>query len=350
MHDHLADWYRTAGIGVDGETLPKRGEAIEAFSPDRADIPPLARLFYSLGGDNTECLATFRAKLKENDATFAMAGNDREIAVLAGAELVDVIERSQEPQLADLAALALVCPSAHNLRASPAVPDIPERAKAYLGKRATERTASGDASDAAPGTAEGITFLKQQGPHWPKVGETIERLTKECNSLRTVVPLLSEECNMLWWLFGDWSRDLKKRWRDVPRSAVPLIAGKEACDLTQVMPGHPCVLAFLDKVVRSAYPKVPATVALKDSVNALPQEWRAAFAGTRKIHELEALAPVAQAVNFSLKAAGADAWPPFFQQATGVATNAGLAPTALAYQVYQEALLFRAWESAGGQS
>jgi hypothetical protein len=155
---------------------------------------------------------------------------------------------------------------------------------------------------------------------------------------------------MLWWLFGEWSRDLKTRWKDVPRSAVPLIAGKEACDLTLVMPGHPCVLAFLDKVVRFAYPKVPATVALKDAVNALPQDWRAAYAGARKVPELEALAPVAHAMKLSLTAAGTDAWPPFFQQATGVTANAALAPTTLACQMYQETLLFRAWESAGGQS
>jgi hypothetical protein len=339
-----------AGIGLDVDTLPKRGEAVESFSVDRSDISALARLFYGLSGQNEEFLKRFRSKLKEKDPTFPMGGNDREIAVLSGAELIDVIERSKTHELADLAALALVCSSAHNLRPSPPVPDIPERARAYLTQRSAKRTADDDASSDALGVAEAVTFLKQQPAHWPKVGNAIERLAGEYRSLSVTVPLLSEECNMLWWLLADWSRDVNARWKEVPRAAVPLIAGKEAADLTLVIPGHPSVLAFLDKILRSACSRIPATIALKDAVDALPQEWRAAFAGARNVPELEALSPITHAVKLSLTAPGADAWLPFFEQSTGVAANASLPPTTLAYQVYQEALLYRAWESTGGQS
>lgn len=334
---------------MDGDALPKRGEAVEDFAAGRSDIPALTRLFYGLSGQNEEFLNRFRSKLKEKDPTFLMGGNDREIAVLSGAELIDVIERSKTQELADFAALALVCSSAHNLRLSPPVPDIPERARAYLSQRAVKRTGDDDASSDALGGAEAVAFLKQQGPHWPKVGNAIERLGSEHRRLSTTVSLLSEECNMLWWLFADWSRDVNARWKELPRAAVPLIAGKEAAELTRVIPGHPAVLAFLDKIVRSAYSKVPATILLKDAVDALPREWRAGFAGARNVPELEALSPVTLAVKLSLTAPGANAWLPFFEQSTGVA-NASLPPTTLAYQMYQEALLYRAWEPAGGQS
>ena len=67
-----------------------------------------------------------------------MSGNDRELIVLAGAELVDVIERGSR-NIADLAALFLVCGGVQNARTATAVPEIPEIAAKYLSRRSVGR-------------------------------------------------------------------------------------------------------------------------------------------------------------------------------------------------------------------
>src|SRR6266568_2567883 len=104
MHNHFAEWYRVAGIEPDEEKLPKRWKAIEDFPAGRTAIIALTRLFWKIGAPNQEVLADFRAALQKADLTFRMRGNEQEIAVLAGAELVDVIERG-DTGLRELSAL-----------------------------------------------------------------------------------------------------------------------------------------------------------------------------------------------------------------------------------------------------
>src|SRR5262245_42860561 len=131
MHKDFAEWYRGAGIPPTGETLPKRWEAVEKYLVGPEDIVSLTRLFYRLGKPSDEFLNPFRTSFQSADPAFPMRNNDQELLVLAGAKLINVIERSPT-DLADLAALSLVCAAAQNLRGSPAVPDIPEIAAGYL--------------------------------------------------------------------------------------------------------------------------------------------------------------------------------------------------------------------------
>jgi hypothetical protein len=337
MHKDFAEWHRSAGITPNGETLPKRWAAIDEFQVGRDEIVYLTRLFYRLGKPSEEFLTAFRASFQKADPAFPMRDNDQELVVLAGAELIDIIERGATNS-ADLAALSVVCAAAQNTRGSPAVTDIPEIATQYLSKRAIERVSVREGegnSDAGPRKAlfEALATL----------GTPYDGLPKEFERLQRELSVVAEESNMLWWLFSEYSRDLRQPWNKSTVPAAALIAGKELADLTRVIPGPIAATAFLDRAVRSAKAKPPAAILIIDAMNDVPVEWRLKYVTKGCPSQLEDLLPISHGVKISLSSPDNDAWLSAFTLGTGISADSKLAPHVLAYQIFLEALLCRSW-------
>jgi hypothetical protein len=336
MHKDFGEWYRLAGIEPDREILPKRWAAIEEYDPDRAGVVSLARLFYRLGKPNSEFLAAFLGSFQKTDLAFKMRDNDHELSVLAGAKLVDVIEQS-EADLADLAALSLVCASGGNLRPCPSVRDIPEIAARYLSERAIKRASLSEESADTGTNKERLAALTASETPQKELAREIQRLQRQLS-------IVAEESNMLWWLFSEHSRDEQQRWTKFNVPAVALMAGKELADLTTIIPGPIAAAAFLDKVIRCAKSEPPTTVLIRDAMNDVTIKWRQQYANEGCPSELEDLLPMTRAVHLSLASPENNAWLPVFKQGTGISSDAGLAPHILAHQVFLEALLCRSWK------
>jgi GTPase-associated system helical domain len=336
MHKDFAEWYRSAGITPNGEMLPKRWAAIEEYQAGRDEIVSLARLFCRLGKSNDAFLNTFRASFQKADPAFPMRDNDQELVVLAGAELVDTIQRGTV-NVADFAALSLICAVAQNTRGTPAVIDIPEIAVSYLGERSIDRAVDGDGSD-GPGTKALFAALTALGAPHDGVPKEFERLQRELS-------VVSEESNILWWLFSEYSRDLKEPWRKFGVPAVALMAAKELADLTRVIPGHVAATAFLDRVIRCAKSKPPARILVTDAIKGVTPEWRQRYASQGCPAQTEDLLPISHGLKISLMSSDEAAWVSAFTQGTGIRANVELPPNILAYQLFLEALLCRAWKA-----
>ncbi len=329
MHKDFAEWYRSAGIEPNGETLPKRWAAIEEYEVGPGEVVSLTQLFYQVGEPSEEFIAAFRAPFQKADAAFPMRGNDRELVVLAGAKLVDAIERAPR-DVADLAALSLICAAAQNLRPNPAVAEIPEVAARYLSKRATSR-ALPDKESSGRELVEALI----------NVGTPYDLLAAEFQKLQLELPIVAEETNMLWWLVSEHSRDLNQPWRKLPVSAVCLVAGKELADLTRVIPGPIAATAFLDRVIRSGRTECPTAVLISDAVNETPVEWRQEYEKKSYPSELEDIVPISHGIKLSLSAPDKDTWLPMFAKATGISIDSKSAPHTLAYQMFLETLVCR---------
>ncbi len=337
MHKDFAEWYRAAGIPPKGDILPKRWAGIETYEPGHNEIVSLTRLFYRLGKPTEEFENTFRSAFQTADPAFQMRDNDQELLVLAGAELIDIIERSPI-ELADLAALSLVCAAAQNLRGAAAIPDIPEIAARYLSKRAIERARKGQgdgdsASSSRTALFDGLTAA----------GAPLNGLPAELERLHRELAVVSEESNMLWWLFSEHSHDLKQPWAKSTVPAVALVAGKELAELTRVLPGPIAATAFLDRVIRFAKAKPPSTILVVEAINDVTVEWRRTYAGQNCPVELENLVPISYGVKISLTAPENDAWLIPFKSGTGISADSTIVPHILAYQMFLEGLLSRSW-------
>lgn len=337
MHKDFAEWYRAAGVTPNADILPKRWAAIEEYEAGRDEIVSLARRFYRLGRPRKEFENTFRAAFQTEDAAFQMRNNDQELLVLAGAKLIDIIERSSV-ELADLSALSLVSAAAQNMRGVATVPDIPEIAARYLSKRAIERAhkgqGNGDSSSSERKTLfDGLTAA----------GAPLNGLPAELERLQRELAVVSEESNMLWWLFSEHSHDLKQPWAKSTVPAVALTAGKELAELTHVLPGPLAATAFLDRIIRFAKAKPPSTMLVVEAINDVTVEWRRDYVERNCPAELEDLIPISHGVKISLTAPEADAWFIGFKTGTGISADSKLVPHLLAYQMFLEGLLCRSW-------
>lgn len=328
MHNYFGDWYRSAGVPPDNIPLAKRWDAIEAFNADAADVASLTQLFYQLSLSDASFLQRFRTTFNTADPNFQMSGNDRELLVLAGAALVDVMD-NRAREIADLGGLCLVCTAFQNVRAA-AVPQIPEIAAKYLSERSANRAAPVEDS-AESKLLDALTAAG--GPY--------ATLAPEFQKVQLEFPIVAEETNALWWLFSEASRDLNQRLSELPVGAVCLVSGKELADLTRIMPGPLAARAFLDKAIRSGRKKIPASISIADVVNETPKTWRAEHYGKPLPTEMDGVLPINQAVRLSVQAPDDDAWRPMFETATGISAVAKSAPEAFAYQMFLEHLAAR---------
>ena len=236
MHKDFAEWYRLASIEPNADILPKRWTAIAKYVPGRDEIISLARLFYRLGKPEQEFLATFVDAFQQTDPAFKTRENEHELSLLAGAELIDVIQRGEKDS-AVMAALSLVCAPAGNTRSCPCVADIPEIAVHYLSTLSKDRISIGKSdTESEPRKAMFDALVALGPPH--------SDLAKEYRQLHRQVGIINEESNMLWWLFSEYSRDEDRPWKSFSVPAVAIMAGKELADLTQIIPGPISAIGF----------------------------------------------------------------------------------------------------------
>jgi hypothetical protein len=317
MHSDFSEWFRAAGIELPDDALKKRWPVVDEFQVNRDDVISLADVFFGFFEGKDSFLSSFRKAFQDADSNFRMKDNNRELSVLAGAILVTVIE-SDSVEVGDLAALALVSGAAQNLRATPCCPDIPESAAKHLSRRSVNR------GELNPDDAE-------------------DEKQHEIAKLRRDLDLVSEETNVLWWVFGESSRDTEKRWSEYNSLQTAIMVGKELADLTRIAPGPPAAAALLRRVMDHAKGKAPDQVSVKDAISAVPLEWRQNFAKNYCPTSLANLRPVSQGIKLSVDLTNSTALGPALASSTKIQRNGKIAPQLLAYQVLIECLLAGLW-------
>lgn len=318
MHSHFSEWFLAAGIELQDDVLQKRWAGVEGFEVGREEIISLVELFFGFYDGKEGFLDNFRASFKEADGAFRMKDNNPELSVLAGATLVFVMEAG-ERELGDLASLAIVSCLAQNLRTAPCVPDIAKRAAKHLNARTLKR------SEPNPGaeTTEDETLA------------LVEQLQRD-------LAAVAEESNVLWWIFGESSRDTGARWSDYSVAQAAIISGKELADLTRVMPGPAASGALLDRVVKFANAKPPAQITLKEAIAELPADWRQGLVKNFPAALLR-VCPISHSIKISVDMVNGDAWVKALPSAAKIQRGGKIAPQLLAYQVFLERLLASFW-------
>lgn len=315
MLENFYEWHRDMGLEPNNENSPKHRKVISEYSPTAKEIISLARFFYGFDTQATS-LENFGKALQEIDTSFSMQRDKQHLVLFAGAELISVMQRDLDRQLADLAALCLVCGAVQGVRTPVPVREMPAIAARHIESRARNRAAI------------------STEPGGEKADIRIVKLERE-------MAIVSEESNMLWWLVSEYSRDCNEPWKKVGALATPIIAGKELADLTRVIPGPVAAAAFLDRIIRfSDSSKSTKPITLKEAAESTTRSWRETIqfeAGPG----VEDLAPVNKALKLSLTVSEGDEWSPVFQRGTALQVDSKLLPNVLAYQVFLERLLAR---------
>jgi len=368
MNEHFPDWYREANLNPTQELLKQRVKGInKVVSTTKTDqVLELVRLLFSLPLLGESFHKTFCHAFRSADPTFPLRNNERELSVLAGAAIAEIIQKSNET--ANVAALATICASFLPYRSEPPIEDILSTAEEYLSVKSAEirrdiglpfskvqdlkvkdvlnklKTNFDANNDLPPAQLTGplIDALFQ-------ITDAVERVIKSAhettNSMSKTLELFSEETNILWWVFSEFSHELDKRMVDVDFSAACLIAGKELADLVQRVPGPVAANAFLDKMILSGRSDIPETIQLKDAINKSPTRWRENWVKKDAINLAQSICPIHYAAKTSLLTDGPNKWWPAYKKVTKIAVSHKIKPLDLALQVYRENLLLNELES-----
>lgn len=383
MDDRFADWYRTVDPALRTETLENRWGVIEALA-ERAYLDlalDLVRLYTGAPQRGVTSATGFVGEFKKADATLPIRGNDELVRVLAGATLSAILDENDA--ISDATALALV--SARFAGHGPATTnaDLEEDADHHLVTRSRMVRSPDRETTARKVSALATRVKKVEVPVLPELGqmpnaqhfqqynaaaENIQAYAAEMGKclvkLRDLIAGIAkgegtfsstggleqfpewnaaqEELNILWWLYGESSRDLGAPAADLEIEGFVLVAGKELADLTTLVPGILSAEAMMRRALRATGGALDTPIGLHALVDALPADWRRGVveAADAPRVDLGRIAPLHLALRRSV--ADGEGWLPAFIGAVGLAEEPQLLPVAAARQTYTERLLGRA--------
>lgn len=344
MHKEFADWYRTASLEPKGDTLEVRWKAIDKFigKADEKELLALVRVFLGIATEKV-VIDKFADAIRKADATFPALGNELELRVLAGAACVACFENAEQDRgTSEMVALAVTSGSFRRRRKNLIVPRIFEICEAMLVERSANRFADmQDAIDLAGAAAElkKVCTGANTGTHMEKpMAVFLDRLKEKLEASDARQRLLQEEANVLWWLFGGYSRELKLPFEKVVSAALPLIAGHELAALVEARPGPVAFPGLLGRVLNGNAKQSKYNLA--EAVNAAPAQWREA-ARAKTPEWMFDFCPVRVAIKRSLEVQDGKSWVKPTEGATGLPISQKIDGLELAIQCFREALLLQ---------
>ena len=269
MNSFLADWHADIAINLPAEVLEARetaGDAVVAnLSGDQ--LLDLISLAYQQPG-SSDGGEWFRAAIKEQDRTFLLRGNDREVAVLAGACLWAVLDG--DGLLAILAGYGCAVAAFRDWISAP--PELSNRAEHRLSELAVAERALANRPDLGKPQAwskQLQTSIKTAAPEETDINGThiqavigkvmtalqtaLDRLydqqTKIVTWAEQALDVYAEESAQVGWLLGGASRTLSRPWASIDRAAAAVLAGRELANSVLQLAAPPHSDAFLDQML-----------------------------------------------------------------------------------------------------
>lgn len=390
MHKLFADWYRQVDLNVSAEGLNARWKCIEAAVKklDAHSILQLTRASFLLpkpdratDADGTAICLTF----KEADISFPMKGNDQLLRVLFGVVLAQCIE--QNGPLATLAALAVASARCFGLVAPPPVEELVSIAEQHLSSEGAAQRSSaledpvvlpkfGKVDITQPGGIEIVD--PPNATQWPQVQQNFQRLgvwgaqvnaslqaltlslsktlsettsafkaNSERNAIESRLLVLKEECNVLWWIFGEYSESVRRSWSDAKADEICVVVGRELAALMAFGEPAPNASSFLAKALSRTVSSSEG-LDVKQLLNLCSGDpWKGVAQAVRETVQLtNGVTPVHTGLVHRIDSSSR--WVELVAETTALRPEQRLTPLQWAQQAYREALLIKEVEIALG--
>lgn len=354
MHPDFPRWHDAIGLGNDQERRVARWAGVSAVAQDdtSTNIEALLRLaFKSRQPATSPQLAKIREAFRAADATFEMQGNDREMQVLAGAALAQLMN------LGGLAGAEAALAVTTAALAGSRKPDLPvdlhvlgEDAIGQIAEssRTRPKLTTHATTDAPKFDFEKAAAKVRETPNWEGVAEAFglasdatrsaltiiaRRQANAVNALDAFIRVQDEELQMLWWLIGQRSKDLDCAFDAVPAEAQALVFAKELADHTTVSPGPSSIKGLLSR----AGLKDRRKLAVSAAINAADAAWLQDMVPEAEPSPVST--PIHYGIKRQLETGAGEAWIAGWAAAVGVPATIALSPLTLSLLFYRERLL-----------
>ena len=372
MHEAFADWYAKADREPTAERLQYRSDGVETFNKTTTlrTLLDLLRYLKQPGHEST-ALESLRSRLKAKDKTFLLRDNDVELRVMATISIILAIENNSPVSVG--ASVAVQIASLQGTKElGPLSNDLIETALRFLTTRGRQLRAEPELLGQPEWKVPEFTFGKLVSPpdsaDADHLQESVQVLYEHVGTLHTALrglarpfteiaktqkalvtashfnTVLDEECSMLWWIFGEYSRDLETPFVSLPPESLSLFFGKDLADLTRLIPGPQSILALMHKAFTQAAVDAVKEIDLKAIVDHAPWEWRFRWLKEKDVSELRGLGQCIPAIAASIEVGEGGAWQELVTRRDGVYPEARLTGLDWAKLCYAECLLLRECE------
>ncbi|WP_312940716.1 GTPase-associated system all-helical protein GASH [Oscillibacter sp.] len=259
INSYLNEWYIDAGIIPQDGQIDKRIAYIENYveAITREKILGLVRLYFGLPvvADEKVSFASFFVK---SDPSFSLK-NEVEIAVLAGATLVEVAETdSTFDSLAEL--LSITVAFSRDPIASAEMLDFIK--KQFETDRIDTREKQPPKEISVPSKSLITSFQKQleqeswDAESFAKLSEVLEKFQEGFSTIQDAFhealetqAVYKEDSQLLWWMQSKWSNILNCSLKTIDKKNSSLILGWEAASFITNYPGPYSIEGILENVL-----------------------------------------------------------------------------------------------------
>jgi hypothetical protein len=340
MNNLFSDWLRQSGLNVQDRPLAEWWEGLEIYCSgmNRSTLGALLRFAIAKKPTEKDVPTGFREALKDKDEAFPMRENLFELQQLAISTLRNLYDAAEvTDDQACTAALGIIC-GAFGRNPGPTYMEHAQKASEFLAHSADElriRKEPKLSSDTTADIEKNLSNTKDFNEFKNLAAPITSSMLSSLNILTRRLRLQEEEINMLWWLFGEYSRERKSHFRDLGAGEAAIVAAKELADLTTFPPGPVSFEGILCKAL--APDTLDRKINLAEVINSLNREWRASIAESVKslVNEMT-VCPLHLMIMKALEADSDKDWPVLFRAACDVSTSLKVAPRAISVQFYYE--------------
>ncbi len=345
----LPEWYRVLSLtNMNEEILEKRSKTIKKIVKTK-DINLLfdcVKYFLNKPITNSNFVSDLTQIFLE-DPMFPQTNNELELRVLTGAIIVECLETSKTVERIQIA-LAVRTGLFQKDNTDLINVDIISTVESFLMKESESRRALIDdvtIPDFSVKINLADTGIESINGGFEEMNDGLSEIKKTMKAVldfsKKNISILQEESNIHWWIFRAFSNLVGKQIKELDQRTVPVLIGKELCNLTSFAPGPINSDQFLKKILFDNVKNKSLESTLKESINTIDLEVKKIFS-IQTTSAIGVLCPIHLACSLSLQVDGDEnAWLPLFEKATQIKSNIKLDAAALAIQVYNESLLIQ---------
>jgi hypothetical protein len=337
--DLIIEWHRPFEVTPSEELINGRIAAIEKVKENTTKTfwLDLVRLYFGLPVKSTENRDAFIGSFREQETAFPVINNEILLKMLAGATLCFQLE--EEETFNDFISLAILnCNFFNQLNPY----DKVEVSKWAIRSLFAELSESFDDED--EDSLETLEEnLENEDEEYTANKPDHLLLTKAVRSLISSNRRISEEVNVLWWIFGEKSRITNKYFDEVGFPGIILIAGKELSDLTEVSNTFLSANPLLNKVllIANKNKNLKKEYSAYATINSVPEGFRSDILEI-DLDYVSELTPCLFALNKSREFSSDDDWSGSYKkQSQGADIKKEFSATQLAFQFYNELMFIK---------
>lgn len=346
MLKEFPEWYKLASLDTPKGRLEERWNAVESFGKSLSgqDIKKLVLLQCGFNLDNDDMVNRFVDKIRETDETFTYHSNEFEMRVLAGSLLGNQLDSSDKLKDTVLSAYLLHSLNFQAGKMKPLLPQLADKAFQFICNNGQQQRDFNEIK--TPSETPNLDFEKDVTNDWKTIQSyfnqvkngislVLRRQNALMRDLDQKLKVQQEETNILWWLYGEYSNILRKRFQEMKNTEMCFIVAKELFSLTQILPEPVSADGFLKKALKLCSGD-GEKISLKDIINKTDRDIRRQF--IKEFSELDRgeTLPISFGFLKSLETESEDDWVSFFEKSTGIKAKSKLNISRFSYQFYQE--------------